>query len=434
MTNLPVSKLGKVANRLLIGDVGSGKTLVAVFSLLTYLDSIRQDESISKDTSQSFQVAFLAPTDVLVNQHFEQLQKIKQVNKLDWLDLVCVTQKNIYLNEQKINKKTLSKYLEGQQGFSCWVGTQALFFLKNFDPLMVVADEQQRFGVRQRQLLADKTEANQVSAHFISMSATPIPRTLALTMFGGLETSYIKRIKDRQAIVTEIIQEADLPRIKNIIRQQLEIGRKIYVICPAVDNSDKEEIQDQNLWDLPKAEKWVLEQFGNLKTFCIHGKNKEKNQILADFKNHSAGCALISTTVIEVGVDVSEASMMIVLNPERFGLSQLHQIRGRVGRNRYADNYCWLYADSEQRHIPRLKFLCKSQDGFEIAQEDLRLRGQGDLAGVTQSGNIDEFYGLKLEEYQEIASLVDQIDFGKEDELPILKEYLDHKISKVWTE
>jgi ATP-dependent DNA helicase RecG len=425
---------GTPANRLIIGDVGSGKTLVALMSLLAFLESYH-----SQKLEKPITVALMAPTEVLASQHYQKLLELSKTLELDWLDSLFISNKQKLLNNQKLTTKKVEEYLHSPK-LSFWVGTHALLFLKGFEPAMVITDEQHRFGVRQRQNLSNTTtkENNQnLLAHYISMTATPIPRTLALTVYGDLKASYVKKIETRIPIKTAIVELENFEnRVLPTIKAKLEIGQKMFVICPSIEADEDNPAQKDELWTLKSAKEMLEKYFDSSIISSLHGKLSTKNQILEDFKNSDTQQILISTTVIEVGVDVHEASIMLIFNPERFGLAQLHQIRGRVGRNDYPDNFCFLLADTKNiLFLPRLKFLCSSNDGFTIAQEDLRLRGQGDIYGTTQSGQAEDLTGLDLKQYSKIRHIVDQIDFEKvQTEYPKLEKYLIAASNEVWGE
>ncbi len=473
------------ANRLIIGDVGSGKTLVAIMSLLSYLESFYQ-QSLKTGLPYQVDVAFMAPTEVLAAQHYFKIQELLPKLKLDWLDVFLVTNKNRYQNGQKISKKVIEKYLENSLDYTfydktpssktqqksktskaiksetdqadtistkprlcIWIGTQALLFLDKLNPAMVVTDEQHRFGVKQRQNLSTATNSNQLNqvtlsqtqlnfaAHYVSMTATPIPRTLALTVYGDLQTSYVKKIATRSPIETKIVEHADFEqKVVPILKQKLAAGQKMYVICPLIESDDSSDPSIQDLWTLLKAKNLLTKYFKEDIISSLHGKLSTKYDILEEFKNDKNLQILISTTVIEVGVDVAEATTMLILNPERFGLSQLHQIRGRIGRNDLPENFCFLLIDEARTaFLPRLRYLCQSNDGFEIAQEDLRLRGQGDLFGTTQSGQTDDLIGLNVEQYTAIRKTVDQINMTSvASDFPLLNQYLIAGANKVWGE
>ncbi|GAB4149526.1 MAG: hypothetical protein OHK0017_13690 [Patescibacteria group bacterium] len=431
----PNYQLTKPANRMVIGDVGSGKTMVAFMSMLSYLESAYQNHH-ELSSKKSWITAMMVPTEVLATQHYQGLLKLKQTLELDWLNVCLLTNKQKLINGHKLTPKEFQKQTNEltQNGYSCWVGTQALLFKSDLIPDLIFTDEQHRFGVRQRQAMADAQQ--DLSAHFISMTATPIPRTLALTVYGDLDVSFVQRINSRKPISTSLVQLSEFEQIiLPVLQAQLSAGRKVFVICPAIETKEEGDEED-NLWTLDKAEVFLRKLLPAVGTLKIHGRQKEKDEFLTKFRDDNSVQILISTTVVEVGVDVSEATVMLILNPERFGLAQLHQIRGRVGRNDYEQNFCFLITDEEAgKFIPRLQFLCKSQDGFEIAQEDLRLRGQGDLYGVAQSGAGSDMLGLEMDEYQQIREAINQIDFQNlEKDLPDLNIYLKQSADQVWGE
>jgi len=467
------------ANRLIIGDVGSGKTLVAIMSLLSYLESFYH-QSQSDGRAYQVDVAFMAPTEVLAAQHYFKIQELLPPLELDWLDVFLVTNKNRYFNGQKVSKKQIDKYLEDSLDFTffdktadlkpdqkpktdktskktapelpskprlcIWIGTQALLFLEKLNPAMVVTDEQHRFGVKQRQTLSSLTKPNSntlnqtattLAAHYVSMTATPIPRTLALTVYGDLQTSYVKKIATRSPIITKIIEQKDFEqKILPILQEKLSLGQKMYIICPLIENEDSSDPATENLWTLLKAKNLLSKYFKEEIITSLHGKLTTKHDILNEFKTNPLLQILIATTVIEVGVDVADATIMLILNPERFGLAQLHQIRGRIGRNDLPQNFCFLLIDEPHTaFLPRLRYLCQSNDGFEIAQEDLRLRGQGDLFGTTQSGQNEDLIGLSVEQYTAIRKTVDLINMGSvASDFPLLDQYLVTESNQVWGE
>jgi ATP-dependent DNA helicase RecG len=473
------------ANRLVIGDVGSGKTLVALMSLLSFLESFYKQNQADNIPYQ-IDVAFMAPTEVLAAQHYQKLQELIQTLDLNWLDSFLVTNKNRFFNNQNITKKGIEKYLENTLDYTnssvaeifrspsptslksesptktekttekeskfdpkprltIWIGTQALLFLNKLNPALVITDEQHRFGVKQRQLLTNSSnqlEANLeqnfvYSSHFVSMTATPIPRTLALTVYGDLKASYVKKIATRTPIQTKIIEHKDFEsRVLPVLKSKIELGQKVYVICPSIEADESGNPESQDLWTLADAKKMLQKYFKEEMISSLHGKLATKHDILEEFKNNPDQQILISTTVIEVGVDVWNATVMLILNPERFGLAQLHQIRGRIGRNDLPENFCFLLIDeSHTAFLPRLRYLCQSTDGFEIAQEDLRLRGQGDLFGTTQSGQGEELTGLELDQYQIIRKTVDALNMVEiQTDFPKLAKYLEIEANQVWGE
>jgi ATP-dependent DNA helicase RecG len=414
-------------NRIVIGDVGSGKTIVAFVLALNYLFGL-----------ENSQVALIAPTEVLAYQHYQKLFQLKesQLESLNWLDCIYLSGKGAYLNGEKLTpqkfKKSLSEKLANNHKLF-WVGTHALLFSDEIRPDIVMVDEQHRFGVKQRAKLAKATE--DISPHFISFTATPIPRTLALTFYDSLKPSFLESLEGRNTISTSIESFDRLQtNIFGQIKQILEIGKKVYVICPAVEESDDE--AKKSLWSITKTTKLLKSFFGE-NVLSVHGKMATKKDIISEFKESVDKNILVATTVVEVGVDVGEATLMVILNAERFGLSALHQIRGRVGRNNYDNNKCILVTEKEFIQSKRLKYLCEISDGFALAQKDLELRGSGNIVGAMQSGfgdDLDSIIGLNPELYENIKEVVDKIDFENLEELPRLKNYLQKEALAVWEE
>jgi len=343
-------------NRLLEGDVGSGKTLVAIIALL----------NTSLNGSKA---ALMAPTTILAQQHFQTVSK--------WLAPYSL----------KIGLLTSKNKAKDYQDLDIIIGTQALIQknvnLQNLG--LVIIDEQQRFGVSQRHRLISAT--TEKTPHFLSMTATPIPRSLALSIYGDLDLSIINQMPSgRKKIITKIITEDKRPLAYRFLREQIKAGRQIFVICPLIDESDKLGVKSV------KAEHQKLDQeiFPDLKVGLLHGrlKSAEKEKIMADFLDNKIQI-LVSTSVIEVGVDVPNATIMLIEGAERFGLAQLHQFRGRVGRGP-EQAYCFLGLSQEENTNPqtweRLQALTKCQDGFALAKIDLAQRGAGELSGLSQSG------------------------------------------------
>ena len=353
---------GKVMNRPLQGDVGRGKTLCA--AALTWASA-----------QNGYVTAFMAPTEILAEQHTETLRSLLspfglRVEKLTG----SMTAKE---------KRQIRDSLECRE-IDLLVGTHALLSENVSYPGLglVITDEQHRFGVGQRAALAGKKE----NAHVLVMSATPIPRTLALIIYGDLDVSILDELPPgRQSIDTFAVDSRYRERLYRFIFQQTENGHQVYVVCPAI-----EENAEENLLHLKSAETHAEELrtvFPVLRIGCVHGKMKprEKEAAMEAF-SHGETDVLVSTTVIEVGVDVPNATLMIVENAERFGLSQLHQLRGRVGRGK-DKSYCVLVSDvNNEETKARLKVLCETSDGFRVAEEDLRLRGPGDFFGARQHG------------------------------------------------
>ncbi len=350
-------------SRLLQGDVGSGKTIIAIASLLIELEKEQQG-------------ALMVPTEVLAAQHYKNL--IKFLNPL--LVSVELLTGN---TPQKKRKEILTNLKNGM--VDILVGTHALFEDKVvFNSLgMVVIDEQHRFGVTQRNRLLNKGD----NTNLLSMTATPIPRTLALSLYGDLDISQITELPPgRVPITTKIISEEELNKLFKCVESEIENGNQAYVILPLIEDSEK-----MNLSSAKKIFKYLSEEiFLKNKVGLLHGKlnSEEKNNVINSFINNEVNI-LVSTTVIEVGIDVPNASIMIIYNSERFGLSQLHQLRGRVGRGSHK-SFCYLVT-SEKNGLEnkRLSVLEKSNDGFYIAEKDLELRGPGQLLGYKQSGLPD---------------------------------------------
>ena len=350
-------------SRLLQGDVGSGKTIIAIAALLMLIE-------------KGYQGAFMVPTEVLAEQHYKSL--------LRYLSPLQVSVELLTGNTpQKKKKEILSNLNNGL--IDIIVGTHALFEDKvTFNSLgMVVIDEQHRFGVSQRNRLLKKGD----NTNLLSMTATPIPRTLALSLYGDLDISQITELPPgRIPISTEIILENELPALFKLVDEEIKKGKQAYVILPLIEDSEK-----MNLSSAKKIFKYLSEEiFLNIKVGLLHGKlnSDEKNNVINSFLKNEINI-LVSTTVIEVGIDVPNASIMIIYNSERFGLSQLHQLRGRVGRGLHK-SYCYLVSSDKNRlENKRLSVLQSSNDGFYIAEKDLEIRGPGQVLGYKQSGLPD---------------------------------------------
>ena len=351
---------GAPMNRLVQGDVGSGKTMVAAAAAYCAVTNGRQ-------------AAMMAPTEILAEQHHASMSRLLEPLGIRvGLLTGSLTPKNKTLVREKIAK--------GELDFI--IGTHALVTDKTVfaDLGLVITDEQHRFGVGQRSKLSAKGD----DPHLLVMSATPIPRTLALLMYGDLDVSILDELPPgRQTVDTFLVNESYRPRINNFIRKHAANGNQIYVVCPAVEETDGMSLKSATQW----AEVLQTAAFPDLRVALLHGQMKaaDKERVMAEFARGNADI-LVATTVIEVGVDVPNATLMIVEDADRFGLSQLHQLRGRVGRGQ-DKSYCILTSHNRNTEtLQRLKAFCKTTDGFRIAQEDLKMRGPGDFFGSRQSG------------------------------------------------
>ena len=353
---------GKPMNRLCQGDVGSGKTMVAAACVYFCVKNGRQ-------------AALMAPTELLAEQHYRGLAPL-----LEQLGLRCALLTGS--TPAKTKRSVTAQLASGELDFA--IGTHALISggVAYANLGLVVTDEQHRFGVAQRTALAEKGE----HPHTLVMSATPIPRTLALILYGDLDVSVIDQLPPgRKPIETYAVTSAYYPRLYAFIRKQVEAGRQVYIVCPMVSEND--DLPDERKAVTEYAQKLQSEIFPDLRVAYVHGKMKsrEKDTVMSAFAAGETNI-LVSTTVIEVGVDVPNASLMVVENAERFGLSQLHQLRGRVGRGQH-QSYCVLVSDNKNDETrQRLRAMTKTADGFKIAEEDLRLRGPGDFFGLRQHG------------------------------------------------
>ncbi len=348
-------------SRLLLGDVGCGKTVVAVLPALIFLEN-------------GYQVAFMAPTEILANQHYKTVS-----------DLLKIPRYNIHLLSGSMTakeKQRVSHALNsGEIHFV--IGTHALFQdLINFKDLAyVIIDEQHRFGVKQRLELMKKAKNPDV----LYLSATPIPRSLALTLYGDLDISVIKeKPANRIPVKTTVIQESDLKQTFDFIKEQTQKGQKAYIVYPLIEDSDKIELKAA----ATEYDKVKNSYFKNVNCGLIHGRMnvREREETMQGFINGSIS-VLFSTTVIEVGVDVPEATVMLIENAHRYGLSTLHQLRGRIGRGN-EQSYCFLVLpkNTTENAVKRVRIMEKTNDGFEISQKDLEMRGPGEFLGTRQHG------------------------------------------------
>ncbi len=351
---------GTPMNRLVQGDVGSGKTMVAAAAGYCAVKN-------------GYQVGLMAPTEILAEQHFQSLDGL--LTPLG-IRVGLLTGSMTPKQKSGVRKQIEDGELDFIIGTHALVSDQTKFCKLG----LVITDEQHRFGVGQRSALSAKGEA----PHLLVMSATPIPRTLALLLYGDLDVSILDELPPgRQTVDSFLVGESYRPRINAFIRKQVAEGHQCYVVCPAVEQTDGMSLKAATQW----AQTLQNTVFPDLKIALLHGQMKgaEKEQVMSAFARGEAD-VLVATTVIEVGVDVPNATLMVIEDADRFGLSQLHQLRGRVGRES-AKSYCILTTHNRnEQTIARLKALCKTSDGFAIAQEDLKLRGPGDFFGSRQSG------------------------------------------------
>ena len=389
---------GQPMNRLCQGDVGSGKTMVAAACVYFMVKNGRQ-------------AALMAPTEILAQQHYNGLAPL-----LESLGIRCALLTGS--TKAAVKRSICAQLAAGEIQFA--IGTHALITegVEYADLGLVVTDEQHRFGVAQRAALAAKGQ----HPHTLVMSATPIPRTLALILYGDLDVSVIDQLPPgRQPIETYAVPGSYHQRVYNFIRKLVAEGRQAYIVCPMVEEND--ELPDERKAVTAYAQKLQAEVFPDLKVAFVHGKMKakEKDAVMAAFADHETDI-LVSTTVIEVGVDVPNAAVMVIENAERFGLSQLHQLRGRVGRGKH-QSYCILISDNQNEETKqRLKVMTKTADGFKIAEEDLRLRGPGDFFGERQHG----LPGLRIADIGCDTQLLKEAQQAAEDLLARDPDLRDH--------
>ena len=386
-------------NRLLEGDVGSGKTIVALISMYAlYLSG--------------YQSALMVPTEVLANQHYENFKNLLEGYNIEIALLTGSTKKS---EKNKIYEDIKSGKI------NMVIGTHAIIEddIKYNNLGLVITDEQHRFGVNQRNNLRNKGNMPDV----LYMSATPIPRTYALTIYGDMDISVINTMPSgRKKIITKVFDNSDIKKVLVKIKQELDLGHQIYIVSPLIEDSEEE------MEDTKKLEKKFKLAFKNYNIGVMHGKlsPKEKNKVMDEFVNKKIDI-LISTTVIEVGVDVKNATMIVIFDAYKFGLATLHQLRGRVGRNN-EQSYCVLMTN---RETERLNIMENVSDGFTLAEEDLKLRGSGDLFGIKQSGdmsfklaNIQKDYELLIKAKADSEEVLDNID-----KYDVLKNMLKESIN-----
>ena len=356
----------KLMSRLVQGDVGSGKTVIAFLAMVLSAEN-------------GFQSALMVPTKVLANQHYEGFLRLMEEQNIASCHPVLLTGSTTARQKREIYQKIA----DGE--VNVIIGTHALIQEKvEYKNLgLVITDEQHRFGVRQREALT--TRGN--PPHVLVMSATPIPRTLAIILYGDLDISIIDELPAKRLPIKNcVVGTSYRPKAYSFIEKQVQMGRQAYVICPMVEES--EGLEAENVTDYARKLQEILP--GEIKVEILHGKMKpkEKNRIMEAFASGEIQ-VLVSTTVVEVGVNVPNATVMMVENAERFGLAQLHQLRGRVGRGEHQSYCIFIQGNNEENTSKRLKILNESNDGFYIAGEDLKLRGPGDLFGIRQSGLME---------------------------------------------
>ena len=399
----------KVMNRLIQGDVGSGKTIVATLALISAALS-------------GYQGAIMVPTEVLARQHLESINELIAENELN-INTVLLTGSM----KAKEKREAYAKIESGE--VSIIIGTHALIQDSvNYKKLaLVITDEQHRFGVRQRESIANKGSM----PHIIVMSATPIPRTLAIIMYGDLDISIIDELPaNRLPIKNCVVGTNYRPNAYKFIEQQVIQGRQAYIICPTVEFS--EAIEGENVIDYCNTLKNIFPPYINIE--YLHGKMKPamKNEIMDRFAKNEIQI-LVSTTVVEVGVNVPNATVMMIENAERFGLAGLHQLRGRVGRGKYQSYCIFINASETKKASERLEILNHSNNGFEIANEDLKLRGPGDFFGVRQSGDMEFKLGDIYSDasiLKTAADMVNRIEDGEIEVSDVEKQRLDEYIDK----
>lgn len=354
-------------NRLVQGDVGSGKTIVAILSMFMCIMNHKQ-------------AAFMAPTEVLAKQHYESILELSKEYDLPFKPVLLTG--SLTAKEKRETKEIIAS---GECNII--IGTQALIQdnVSFYDLNLVITDEQHRFGVKQREALAQKG----IHPHVLVMSATPIPRTLALILYGDLSISVMDELPSNRLPIKNCVVGTDYrKKAYEFIKKEVSDGRQAYIICPMVEPGEEgeDQLDLENVVDYTKELKKIMPE---LNIASLHGqmKSKEKNDIMERFAKKEID-VLVSTTVIEVGINVPNATVMMVENAERFGLAQLHQLRGRVGRGKHQSYCIFMSSNAKKETMERLQVLNKSNDGFYISSEDMRMRGPGDLFGIRQSGQF----------------------------------------------
>lgn len=387
----------KRMNRLLLGDVGSGKTIVAV-------------AGIYYNAMSGYQSALLVPTEILATQHYFNITELFGKFGL-----------RVELLKGKTSKKERSLILEDLKNgeIDLLIGTHAVLeddvVFKNLG--LVITDEQHRFGVNQRSTFQNKGKLSDV----LYMSATPIPRTYALTIYGDMDISIIKtKPAGRKKVKTELVKNKDIKQVLSKMLEEIKLGHEVYVVCPLIEPDEESIMMDA----ITLREKLDKAFNSKVPIGLLHGRMKpeEKERAMLDFKEGKTR-VLVSTTVIEVGVDVPNATMMVIFNAERFGLASMHQLRGRIGRNSL-ESTCILVSD---KNAERLKVLCESSDGFYISEEDFKMRGEGDLFGVRQSGDmVFKMANLKTDMKLLTVANVDSSEFIKNERDNDFEDYPEY--------
>jgi ATP-dependent DNA helicase RecG len=364
-------ELDEPMNRLVQGDVGSGKTIVALLAAIQCL-------------SNGYQCAVIAPTEILASQHFKLFEL--EMEKAGFIALGLTS------STKKTEREEISKIIESSQPV-CLVGTHALLQKKiKFSKLgLIIIDEQHRFGVKQRQAL-QKNQRAENAPHLLSLSATPIPRSMMLTVYGELDVSIIEQMPTgRKPIITEILPSSGRIELYKKLEAKLKSGNQMFIVCPRIENDEDDgspdsfnEVKSVNN-QIEQLKKSPLSKF---KIASVHGKMKpsEKDEIIIKFRNKEID-VLVATTVVEVGVDIPGANLMIIESAENFGLAQLHQLRGRIGRNQN-QAYCWAITSTDKPIPTRLRYFSRVNSGFKLAEYDLKLRGPGRMFSEMQSGNF----------------------------------------------
>jgi len=405
-------------NRLLEGEVGSGKTVVATIAMF----------NVALTGSQS---VLMAPTEILASQHYQTINDLLQPAGIT---VALLTRSQRSINTKSTTKKKILDQIKSGE-IKIIIGTHALIQEKvEFQNLVLsIIDEQHRFGVEQRKLLREKSGDPKTIPHLLSMTATPIPRSLALTLYGDLALSIIKELpKERKKIITQIIDPKNRNQTYKFISDEIKAGRQVFVVCPLIDPSDNLGVKAVT----QEYEKLKKEIFPEFKIAMLHGKLKsnDKEKIMKEFLAQQSDI-LVSTSVVEVGVDVPNASVMLIEGAERFGLAQLHQFRGRVGRSNF-QSHCFLFAENNsQKTQDRLQALVEANDGFELAELDLQLRGPGEIYGTVQSG-LPVFKIAQLSNHELIAQTkkATEIVGPNLDKYPILKGKIESLIKEVHLE